>query len=192
MGWLKPGTDGYESQGVKPGFGWGFICDIALTDNYFFTTGFDMEWNYGSLQYPDIYQSDTVTLTRDYKLKYIDIPLSIKMKTNQFDKWAFFGQLGLAPGFKLGATADDSYKYADNSIEEVSKSDISDDINLFRTSVLIGAGAEFYLDESTCIVASLTFKNGITNVLKGTNAIDKSLNEKAHYNGLSLNIGIIF
>jgi len=192
MGWLKPNTEDYESQGVDIGFGWGFMCDITLTDNYFFATGFDMEWNYGGLEYPDIYESDTVMLTRDYKLKYIDIPLSIKMKTNQFNKLAFFGQLGLAPGFRIGATADDSYRFSDNSIEEDTKRDITDDINLFRTSVLIGAGTEFYLDESTCIVASLSFKNGITNVLKGTNAIDKSLNEKAHYNGLSLNIGVIF
>ncbi len=191
LGWLKPSTDGYESQGTEIGFGWGFLCDITLTDNYFFSTGFDMEWNYGGLKYPDI-QTDTGMLTRDYKLKYLDIPLSIKMKTNQFDKWAFFGQLGLAPGFKLGATSDDSFEHSDNSITETNKKDINDDISIFRTSVLIGGGAEFYIDESTCIVASLSFKNGITNVLKGTNAVDKSLNEKAFYNGLQLNIGVIF
>ena len=191
VGWLKSSTEGYESQGIKAGFGWGFMCDIALADNYFFTTGFDMEWDYGSLKYPDI-QTDTGFLTRNYKLKYIDIPLSIKMKTNQFDKWAFFGQLGLAPGFKLGATSDDSFKHADNSITEMNKNDISDEINLFRTSLLIGAGAEYFIDESTCLVVSLSFKNGITNTLNGTNAVDKSLNEKAHYNGLQLNIGVIF
>ncbi|MBP6978333.1 MAG: porin family protein [Bacteroidales bacterium] len=193
LGWMKPSTEDYENLGSKVGFGWGFIADITLTDNYFFSTGFDMEWNYGGLKYPDI-QADTGMLTRDYKLKYLDIPLSIKMKTNQFDKWAFFGQLGLTPGFRLGATSDDSFQPDDSGVAPTitEKKDINDDISIFRTSILIGGGAEFYFDESTCLVVSLSFKNGITNVLKGTNALDKSLNEKAHYNGLQLNLGVIF
>jgi len=192
FGWLNPNTKGYESLGSKFGFGVGFISDITMTENYFFTTGIDMEWNYGGLKYDDKQNDSIGTMSRDYKLKYLDIPLSIKMKTNQFDEWAFFGQLGLVPGFRLGAKSDDLFDPENGKSVETTDNDITDDIQLFRTSILFGGGGEYYIDESTCLFVSLSFKYGITNVLKGTNAVDNSLNQKAHYNGLQLNLGVIF
>ena len=34
MGWMKPDAKGYESDGVKAGFTWGFIADFFLMENH--------------------------------------------------------------------------------------------------------------------------------------------------------------
>jgi hypothetical protein len=198
VGWLKPQTEGYESEGAAAGFGWGFISDITLADNYFIATGFDMEWNHASLQYPHKVEGidQEGTLHREYKLKYIDIPVSIKMRTNRFNAFSFFGQLGITAGFKLGAKSEDVFEYTDSDqaliMTAPDENEIGDEINVFRSFVLIGAGAEYFIDESTSLVASINFKNGITNILDGTNDVDPTVNEKANLESLQLTIGIIF
>lgn len=197
VSWLRPQTEGYESDGALMGFGWGFISDITLTDNYFFSTGFDMDWNYAKLYYPHMMEGidGEGTLYRTYKMKAIDIPLSIKMRTNQFDKFAFFGQLGIVVGFNLSAKSEDQFEYMNNQekvLTPVDENEIGDEITLVRSFVLFGGGVEFFLDESTSLMASITYKNGLTNVLDGTNDVNTSLSEKAFLNYLQLNLGIIF
>ncbi len=198
VGWLKPHTDDYESEGAAMGFGWGFISDISLTDNYFFTTGFDMEWDASALSYPDKKEGidETGVLTRDYKLRYIDIPLSLKMKTDKFDKFNYFGQLGMKVGFRIGSKSNDAFAYTDQDgqkiINETENENINEDINLVRAAILFGAGAEYSLAESTSLMVSIAYLNGITNILNGTNDVDTQLKERAIFNSFQLNIGIIF
>lgn len=198
ISWIRPQTEGYESDGAAMGIGWGFISDVTITDNYFFSTGFDMEWNHAELHYP--HKTEGIdqegTLYRQYKLKSIDIPLSIKMRTNQFDRFAFFGQLGIGVGFRIGSKADDQFEYVNENqqtiLTPVEENEINDEISLVKASVLIGGGAEYFIDESTSIMASISYKNGLTNILDGTNDINTSLKEKAFLNQLQINIGIIF
>jgi len=199
ISWLKTNTDGYTSNGSGVGFSWGFKADFALTENYFVSTGFNAEWNNASLKYP--YKSEALQkegiMYRDYKLRYLEIPLTLKMKTNRFnDKFTAFGQLGLGSAFKIGAKSKDQFEYVDDDgttkITPEDEKNISDEINLFKASLIVGGGGEFYIDESTLVFAAINYNNGFTNILNGKNTVDPTLTEKAQLHFIELSFGVIF
>ena len=197
ISWLKPSTDGYESDGSGVGFAWGFIADFAFTENYFVSTGFNAVWNNASLKFP--YKDETLVkegiLYREYHLRYLEIPVKLKMKTNKLnDHLKAFGQLGLGSAFKIGAKAKDQFEYMDEGGKITTPEDetnISDEIQLFKASLIVGGGVEYYIDESTLIFVEFNYNNGFTNVLKGENTVDPTLSQaQLHY--IELAIGVIF
>lgn len=199
VAWMSPDSEDYEKEGALPGFTWGFNADITLADNYFIRTGFTIDYLNSALKYPHqqkITDSDVDptqgTLNRKYNLSYLEIPLTIKMRTNKYGKVAYFGEIGFGFAFNLKAKAKDDFSYNEGQNNLESEGDIKDEINLFKASLKVGGGIEYYLDDSTSLLFSLNYNNGLTNVLKGTNTIDTGVEQRATLNYFSLNIGIIF
>lgn len=196
LGWMKPDTKGYEGDGMKAGFTWGFIADFFLMENYGVNTGFDVIFLNGGLKIPHKLAVDDATsydgtLTREYKLKYIQVPVTMKMRTNELGKFRVYGQIGFGANFLIGAKADDEFSspgYNTSSEDE----DIYDDMTFMRAALILGAGAEYSLGGSTSLMAGISFNNGFLDVLNGKNSLDPALNNKALANFLSLEIGIVF
>lgn len=196
IGWLNPDTKGYESTGIQPGFSWGFIADFFLMENYSITSGFDVVFLNGGLEMPDRVDIDASTyyegtLNRKYKLKYIQLPVAFKMKTNELGKFKIFGQIGLGTNFLIGAKADDTFTASDYTSSEEDL-DIYDEITFIRESLIIGGGVEFSLGGSTSLMASILFNNGFIDILNGKNTVDPTLNNKANANYLAFEVGIVF
>lgn len=197
LGWFVNGAKGYESNSVKFGFSWGFICDIAFAKNYFFSTGFNVSTANGILDFPHqmkITETDTVqtkgNLTRSYTMKYLEIPITLKMRTREFGKFTFFGQIGLGAGFCIKAHAEDVFTYG--SANKLTTDDnIRSSTSFFRASLILGLGAEFSLGGSTSILMGLGYNNGFFDVLKGTNSIS-GVEEDAKSSFVDLSVGIIF
>lgn len=193
--WFSPSTEGYENDGIMLGFNWGFMSDIALTDNYYFSTGFGIQHLNGKLKfdYQETLDGDTTlttgTLNRKYILRYIDVPLMIKMKTNKFGDIQYFGQIGFSVGLNAKSTAEDNFNYTGGSTS--AESDISDEVVFVRGAWALGGGLEYYLDESTSLLVGLTFSNGISNILKGNNPVSGE-EQKAVPNYFELTLGIFF
>jgi len=199
ISWLKTETDGYENEGAGIGFAWGFVADFTLTENYYVSTGFDVTWNNAGISYPfdDQVLNKEGVLYRDYKLKYLQIPLTLKMKTNKFnEKHSFYGQLGLGSGFRIGAKAKDQFEYTDESGQKIKtpeeESNITDDINIFKASLIVGGGMQFHIDESTLLFVGINYNNGFSNILEGNNNVDGTLKQKAQLHYLELSVGVIF
>jgi hypothetical protein len=57
--------------------------------------------------------------------------------------------------------------------------------------MVVGAGIEYPIDKSTALVAGINFINGLTDVLKGDNAVDASVSHRAVPNAFELTLGII-
>lgn len=195
ISWLSPNTPGYENDGAKLGFNWGLISDFALTENYFLSSGFNINYLNGKLLYetnmsvPGETDLKTGNLSRTYNLRYIDVPLMLKMKTNQFNKSQFYGQIGMLVGFNVKANAKDSFTTGGTTTDF--ENEISDEIKFLRSSLLLGGGVEYYLDKSTSIIGGISFSNGFTNVLNKNNPIT-SEKQKAVFNYFELTLGIIF
>jgi len=68
-----------------------------------------MLFNGGKLKFPAVQNGDTGTMIRDYSIKYIEIPLSLKMRTNDINGMRFFGRIGLGTAFKLSAKKTDEF-----------------------------------------------------------------------------------
>ena len=199
IAWLSPDSKNYENEGAVPGFSWGFLADITLTENYFVKTGFSLDYLNAKMSYPhqqiidDIVSAYTLgTMQRKYNLRYLEIPITLKMRTNQFGKMAFYGEIGFGTSFNLKARSQDEFFPEDGSPSDQTENDIKDEITLVKGSLIVGAGLEFFIDESTSIVTSLTFNNGLTNILKGENSVDTSITQRANLSYFQLNIGIMF
>ncbi len=203
VSWLKVNTEGYESNGSAGGFGWGLLTDISLTDNYFIKTGVGMSFLNGNLIFKDDYEytddnqeqtSYGATIERKYLTKYLEIPLIIKMKTNQFGKLSYFGEFGLETGIRLSAKGNDRVSPANAELKSFDYSkNLSDikEVNLFKETLIFGAGVEYYIDESTSLIGGMQFGNGITDVLRGKNSYsDKDRNAMFHY--FQFTIGVMF
>ena len=83
LGWIKPHTEDYSSEGVVMGFAWGFITDFNFSNNYGISSGFNVVYNNGKLKYP--YLQDTISgiMQRKYNLQALEIPVVLKMRTKQ-------------------------------------------------------------------------------------------------------------
>jgi hypothetical protein len=198
MAWISPDTKDYEYDGMSMGFSWGFLADITLADNYFVKTGFSIDYLNAKLKYPHQMKLDDTeenltqgTMYRKYKLRYLEIPLTLKMRTNQFGEFAFYGEIGFGTAFNLKSKSDDRFVFNnDNELETIE--DIKDEISFIRESLIVGAGIEYFIDESTSLVTSINFSSGLTNLLSGETSMDPGVKQRGQLNYLQLNIGIMF
>jgi hypothetical protein len=196
INWIKPDTEGYSSDGAEMGFTWGFIGQFFLMENYAILTGFNINFNGGKLAYPyltDIAGDSTVlgTLNRNYNLKYIQIPLCLKMQADISEKVRIFGKIGLGTAFLLNAKAKDVFIYDSGEIPETTN-DIENEISLMRESLILGGGVEFILKGSTALVVDLTYDNGFNNIFTFDNPATPTEMPKAVLNCVEVGAGIIF
>lgn len=200
IGWISPDSDEYERDGSVAGFSWGFISDFAITENYYVGTGFNVGYLNGKYSYPHmitVNEPDTMdytgTMMRKTKFRYIDLPLTLKMKTNKFDALQAYGQIGFSLGFNIKAKAEDNFSYQVDGeyMSQDDERDISDDVTLLKGSLVLGGGIEYYIDNSTSIVAGITYYNGISNILKGNNQVT-GVKQKASPHYIELTLGVIF
>ncbi|MBI9036873.1 MAG: PorT family protein [Bacteroidales bacterium] len=201
ISWLSPDSKYYSNNGSDMGFSWGFVSDISLTENYFFQTGFNISSFNAKLEYPDkIFvevENDSMDgkIYRNYKLRYIEIPALIKMKTNPYKKFSFYGLIGFNFGFNIRSQAEDRFEYEnvyDETKTENFEDDIKDDLNFFKLSLNVGVGVEYEIYQSTVIFAGISFNNGVTNILKGYNTRFPDVKQKAIPYSLDFNFGVIF
>ncbi len=199
LGWVKPDTEGYKSEGVQMGFTWGFTGEFFLMENYAIQTGFNVNFNGGEMSYPYIthLSNDTMTTTtmgtlnRKYNLKYLQIPLCLKMKTDISDKFRLFGKIGLGTAFNLSAKATDDFVYFGGT-QSSSKKNINEEIALMRESLIIGGGVEYKLKGSTALILELTYDNAFNNMLTGEDPGLTVSDPKALLNFVELGAGIVF
>jgi hypothetical protein len=143
------------------------------------------------------------------------------LRTNEIGYITYWGQFGLGLGVNLRAKGDDviDYLYEKGSIdgsivwedssiksEEIEDEDIKNDINIFRTSLIVGGGIEYNVSGNTSIIAGIVFNNGFSNTLKGEGVrtdsadlveynVDKDpllYDLKAISNFVELKVGILF
>jgi len=197
IGWMNPGTKNYEYDGARLGATIGFVSDIYFAERYAFSTGFNFQFLNGKLSYPDnrMKPNDTTILSgqvnRKYNFIYLEIPLMIKMQSKEFGRFSFFGQIGFGTGFRVKATADESFQ-PDQGEAFDQQYEINEATSLIRESLLIGLGFEFHIDLSSRILFGISYSNALNNVLNGGINDKTKENEKSTLNYLELNLGFLF
>ena len=172
LAWLKPDTKGIEKGGSKLGFSYGIITEFNFQDNYSLASGLQVTYRGGKLGVKGFDNlGNPTTIKSTLNLQYVELPITLKMKTNLFDKYRFFGQFGIVNGINIRA------KDSDNN-------DIKDKINAYNVAMTIALGTEYTISGSTTLLGSLEFNNGFIDILKG--------DQKAVTNYFALNIGVMF
>ncbi len=165
--WLSPDMEGVKSNGTSMGFAWGLMTDFTLMENYYLTTGININYFRGKLA-PE-QGGDNLEMV--YNMRYLMVPLTLKLRTNELlPRFKFYGSLGLEAGVRIRAKGD-MPKLSMNeagvvTITQDKKVDIKDYTQPVIGNLIIGAGAEFAVDEALDIVAGLSFHNGLLNALK--------------------------
>lgn len=198
LGWIKPDAEGYDRQGVDPGFAWGFVAEVFLMENYSLNTGFDVIYLNGSFSYPHLLFAPASAggsikgvLNREFRTKYIQIPIMLKMKTNDFGRIRYYGQVGFGLAFLADAKSNDKF-YSQGLLIEEKNPEIEKQLRFTRESLILGAGMEFNLGGSTFLTTGLKFDNNFIDILKDQNTLDPAVEHKGISNFIELQIGLLF
>lgn len=192
--WLRPDNGNIMRMGAGLSYDYGFTGEHYFNENYAVAFGVDMVYFNSSYGFVDIRPVPSVErevlVTRRYRGSYLELPLSLKMKTDKVGRFRFYGRMGLELGFRLRAKAMDSFTYNNYVFEADDYADVREQYSLVRGSFLVGGGSEFILKGSTCLYAELLFNGGINNAFSSDFATRTGLN--ACYNLLGLQVGIMF
>jgi len=176
--WLSADNRELDTKGVRPGFSFGFMVDftIAQNNNYAVATGLLINLaDGGKLKYTDVREPSTNDPIEqgitdvNHNYQWLEVPLALKLKTNQIGYMTYFGQLGLQGGVKLSAKANGDFQF-DSEGEDtrlIDQENINDDTRLFNAGLLVGLGAEYNISGNTNILFGITYYRGFTNILKG-------------------------
>lgn len=186
FGFMK--AENGKGNGLSLGFSYGLMGDFNFSENYSFATGITITTINGKTTQinPEPYHqsvstTNPVAYDLKYKMQYIEIPLTIKLKTAKIGDLRWYGQFGLSNDFRIGAKQDAEL----GGTGVANNKNVKDWTNFYRAGLIIGGGAEFDLSGNTSLMMGLTLNNGFTNVVSyGDNTV------KNHYVGI--NVGVFF
>jgi hypothetical protein len=183
---MKSDLKGVENDGSHFGVNIGLNVDKFFAPNYALMSGISIDNTGGKLNYATVKYLDTKAdidsvnagSTLNYKLQYINVPLGLKLKTNEIGYLTFFTHLGLNGGINIKATGEiDDY--------ELNNQNISDEVKLFNLGYYIGAGVEYSIGGNAAVVLGLTYTNGFIDITKDSNS-------KVTLSNLAIRVGILF
>ncbi len=195
LSYLKPKANDYVSDGIRGSYSYGLVVDDNFTRNYTFSTGVRFSSYGGKLMFNDTIPAQGSTLLK-YRVNYLEIPLALKLKTNEMGYFKPFVQIGLNNGFRLSATTDNEFTATGASSPTITENvDAVDLTSFYRLSLEFGIGSEFSISQSLSAFAILTFQNGLTNSLTGTNwdwTESKETKNSAMFKKFALTVGLLF
>ena len=200
LSWLKPKSSNYESEGARFSYNYGLVVDINFTENYTFSTGINVNSYGGKLNYTDMIKlnpSDTVNtrglISRKYRINYIELPLLLKLKTNQMGYFTPFVQLGVRNSFRLNSYADQDFIYGGQTSHK-DDIDIVDESSFYNIGFSVGFGTEYAISRTFSAFVILAYDNGLTSALNGENTLEDGTKSKqsAMFKKFGLTLGFLF
>lgn len=164
----------------------GLQMDYFFAPNYAFVLGFGINNQGGKLLYSEgqeyVSDGDTINILPESRVKmnlqYLDIPVGLKLKTEELGYATIFLQLGMNPMFNVNAhiTSDEL---------DYDKKGIRESVKLFSLGYHVGAGVEYRLGGNTALIGGVRWTSGLTNVteMDGSNITA---------NSLSIHLGVLF
>ena len=243
--WLSPEEQKiYSRGGYGLGFGWGLDTEINLNNTTSLRTGLNFSTFNAGINYYDtdltlnhktfyvldatenfvnwddgllndsnkyIYQLNN----RNFSVNYVNIPLVLKLKTNEIGYFTYYGEFGTTIGLKTKSTVDDDSKlFTWNSndsifLESQPFSTVIEHINIdrgtqtVRLGLTIGAGAEYSLYGNTALFFQLNWNYFINNLLVSkdkeeflrkevSKGVFESVGAKSFPGNIVLSFGILF
>ncbi|MCO6494820.1 MAG: outer membrane beta-barrel protein [Bacteroidetes bacterium] len=209
--WTNRAVKPAYSNGMGVGYSIGITGDWNLLkskNNYFLSFDFlstnvrtriKLDNNTPFLSKKDSLNYENIEHT--YKLTYIEIPISLKLKINEIGYITWFAQFGLSPGIlyrtqakfkaeRVGSQDKLTTEYFNNNSDDEEStmqefSEYRDDIRFYRIATFIGAGMEYRFSGNTAFVSSIRFNNGLNDILSDKKAA-------VHNTFVALHAGILF
>jgi len=199
----------FEKGGAGIGFDWGLQMEFKLNKTLSVLTGLSLKSNTFKLNYEGASSfdstfyflsddefvkfdtasfssnSDKLYLLKNRKIKanYINIPIALKMKTNEIGYLTYYGQFGVNLGILTKARAFDitesqdvtmipahgdtliAYQFTKNDDKENEKIDLTNTVSKIRLGLLVGGGAEYNFSGNTSAFLTIQYNHYFTGAL---------------------------
>lgn len=158
ISWMRYGDQEDFSSTAGLGFSYGLLADFAVAENYYFSTGLLINnlWSDTSIDLPSPPPYNSLPAKLQYRLQYIEIPLAVKLKSEQRYHRSYYGKFGFSTGVKISGKQRVGDQSPRQNIENA---------QLFRLGLQIGGGVEWQLDHNLRLMTGLSFNNGFTKVM---------------------------
>ncbi len=194
VSWISSNEKNIENYNADIVFKYGFHGDYFFSERYsavvglyFSHMGGSHRYNFNNSQSYKLIGSDTPILENSdivkYNLKYLEIPISIKMMTEKINNVYYYAKGGFDIRTRLSASAD-----REGSINE-KKINVKDEFTLFDMGWHVGLGVEYPIVGTTSLMFGLDYGQGFIDV---TTDDGDSVEDVATNNYLSLNVSLIF
>lgn len=167
ISWI--GTDGsdYSFEGVRAGFSAGLNVFYYFNDNYAASTGISFLAAGGrqSATAPHlmVFNNFTQSLApgdeMKYNLNYINIPLGVRLQTNQYGYITYFADIGLDARMMLKSTVD-------ILAHDITHENASKEVNGFNAGWHVFAGAEYKLTLELSVFGGLGYDQDFFDITK--------------------------
>lgn len=188
--WLSSDDNSVVSDGSIFHVQAGLRMDYFFEKNYAFYIGFGINNVGGKLLNNDtagiIYMHNDSELIvnpdQSFKLnlQYLDIPLGLKLQTEELGYLTIFFQAGFNPMVNINA-----YLSSEDETNSFEKENFKDNVPIFNFGYHLGAGVEYRLGGNTAAVAGIRWSSGLTDVTE----IDFP---RLTSNVISINLGVLF
>lgn len=211
FGWTGSTTGAAVSEGARTGFDMGVVAEYYFAENYAIVTGVNVGFLGGHYSFTNG-RMDTITgletfpVDRYYKTTIYEIPLMLKMVTNELGNLPLRvyaevgGGIGLAAKKVKVKDAIDGASHADNWVTT------NKEFSNLRAALKIGAGAQYALDESTRLFAGVYFSHDFINMInyikpdycgnyidvEGNKIAARDLKLNVLQNRIGIEVGVLF
>ena len=222
LSWMKTDAKRINNNGsLILGAKLGAVGEYYFRENYSIASGIGFAFNHsGRLKYEDggviwaksdlsVPGLDTIQsgVSLKYNLQYVEIPISLKLRSGYFGTFRFFTELPmLYLGFRTqarGSTKGNTKTVIDGNgnvqtVEiDIEKENISPDVAFFNLSWGLGGGVEYELGSKTSLVGGLYYQQGFTDVTKDSgftivNGQRKDEKSKATIGAFIIRLGVMF
>lgn len=186
IGWLNSSDHSIEENKARFGFSFGIEGDIFLDqeNRYSLLTGIQLS----SMGTKQIYTEDktindeVVAKGEQVKLeyKYLEVPLSIRLRSGQRHRSIFYAQFGLTNWINIGSGVE-------NETKTLNGEDIKDDLTLFNMGYNVGGGLEYDLGGRNALNIGVVYQNGFLDTTKKDSFI-----KNTSLRNIRLNLAFIF
>lgn len=215
VSWMKPtatkdGNYTVKSDGSKVGFTYGLMAEYFFARNYGLVSGLQVNSTGGK-------QTSTIITkpgsgpyvnkaTFDYRIQYLEIPLALKLRTDDINGFRFFGQLGATLGINIGKKASYEVNYnrgsGNDTIAQGDKIKLEGSLTIapIMLQMNIGAGAEYPINNKLSAYFGVFFNNGFTPDATSPSRFNSAslgydgefADAKTRLNNVSLRLGLFF
>ena len=186
--WIGSTTGEAQRNGLKTGFNLGFDAEFYFTDNYALVTGLNVNFINGRYTYADMrdpYGTDHFlmgTVDRTYKTTAFEIPLMVKMMTEQFGLFKYFAELGVGFGLSPRVNVKDTFQFDQETTpldDEYRRAD-KEEYSIFRFDARGALGLQYTIQGTTRVFADVYYSH---NFLNSIQASILGKNYRKYYNG---------
>jgi len=226
---FQPNTEGVGLDKARAKFGYGMMAEYAFTNNYAIALGLEHKMAGASLDYRDAdvryfdqtEQQEYQLAARTFRYDYVNLPITLKLMTNEIGYFTYFGQFGADISILAASKSRDERQTVDTAtvdgvFEEsfgalAKESDFGGNYKetmFVNVKLRIGAGFEWNFSGNTSLVVSVSYHNGFIDLMRdpkdekvnneeGLFTYDDKRNKvpfemNANLHHVALNVGILF